>query len=1318
MDRYILPYIKQYKKIDDLLESTDKSNSTRITDKSSFLDTIRNTHHLCVVGEPGIGKSRLLKELESTLSSKDVVKCNAVDFISKSVGINVKYCIVDALDEVGSNQFSRVFREIKDFCENNKNTNVVFSCRKHYVASYARIFSSFTDLSYIELLRLDDESVEDILSCCSKQVICNIGKSKKMLGLLSIPRYLEYFIEYQKENVDCQNIGQIFEQFVEKNILKAIEEYDNTQCDKNNLAILIQRVLEKIAFVMEIGRLDSITKDELYTILDGISGNMAQMVLSNLSLLFFENRILKETNDVLMFPDTEIQEYLAAKELCRQDNIESVLYDIAVSHDVKHIYPNWLDVIPHVSYTRSPSFFNIFKLILSYESNLELDSLDALLRYVDPTILTIEQKAELFKITWNNYLRRPVYIRWRSPILYILQQCYSAGCCQMLMPTTEHLNKIQLSNISAILEVLAQCDRLSPEVISYWANAAKKLVEKQNSDIQYVSLSIFEAINDIEDLIGLAKKFDTFNSDVKGKYCDITGYNGFTDKNVIQCWINECYQSNPHAINAILCIENTELIISTYKQIVNNNKIEKFFNPAGNLSVHYFSLIKQILAVFHKNKEAKNDLTQLFAVYLKTRYYHKISGDETRLFKQIVQDDSVSLCFVQSLDQNRGLWYYLKNIEPEYIDYDLICAIENILVKLCKDNYNIDRCLLSLLSKVRHDQDKQLSLSKYLARYSDVFKRWDKSEGEENTSNSDKELEEAYNYLVDQNIKSKDKYYCALFLCENIDYLKSIDYNKVFTVIYDFFNNVDLDKTKTKTKKKDPHSFNLSWDLIYIPHFVNAVCELGQEEKLMQYRMILAKTLPLTRRVGNIDPHTICSFYKKIIGKLSTEENAILSDWWKSRNDDYLKISPDDIMSCITEYGMLSLSYKLEEYVNTFVAKQSQENAYVASKALELIAKDYVKWGVEDYRKLFDSIEKCGIKGMKMQCNAIMIEKFHDEKAISWRFSYLKENIVSTRQFESHHVRLVSDEEQEISGANPRMFRCFMSVQEESVIQNMLELFKYGLRLSPQKETREYSSYLLSQIYLYFINMKKMHFIQELRTLVERHCDGFPDYNAYNIMNHYELVFMNSDRSSVDASVKKYNTCITNAYLPIRNNADFRNYFTTIALEVQKEIQDQGIYSLVNSQALSEDFIQRELKNTIINKCSQLGLTNVRVDREVALQDNKRTDFLIWYGMCNPIMIELKLLHNKEIQSTKERQAYKMKFEKYSKATNACLSVFWVFDVGRGGKQNIFEVLKDEYRGLPFTTCLLTKCKCSSGRDTGAIVKKQIGKKTTRKKRK
>ena len=45
--------------------------------------------------------------------------------------------------------------------------------------------------------------------------------------------------------------------------------------------------------------------------------------------------------------------------------------------------------------------------------------------------------------------------------------------------------------------------------------------------------------------------------------------------------------------------------------------------------------------------------------------------------------------------------------------------------------------------------------------------------------------------------------------------------------------------------------------------------------------MILAKTLPFISRVGNIDSRTISSFYKKIIGKLSTDENAILIDWRK-----------------------------------------------------------------------------------------------------------------------------------------------------------------------------------------------------------------------------------------------------------------------------------------------------------------------------------------------------------------------------------------------------------------------------------------------------
>ena len=124
-----------------------------------------------------------------------------------------------------------------------------------------------------------------------------------------------------------------------------------------------------------------------------------------------------------------------------------------------------------------------------------------------------------------------------------------------------------------------------------------------------------------------------------------------------------------------------------------------------------------------------------------------------------------------------------------------------------------------------------------------------------------------------------------------------------------------------------------------------------------------------------------------------------------------------------------------------------------------------------------------------------------------------------------------------------------------------------------------------------------------------------------------------------------------------------------------------------------------------------MGLNAIQVDREVALQDNKRTDLLIRYGFCNPIMVELKLLHNDEIQNEKKRREYKKKFVKYKNATNACLSVFWVFNVHNDRSDTSkFKNLEEEYNDLDNTRVLLTDCKCSSGIDTGISKNKQTPK--------
>ena len=178
--------------------------------------------------------------------------------------------------------------------------------------------------------------------------------------------------------------------------------------------------------------------------------------------------------------------------MCRQDNIESVLYDVAVQKDLKHIYPNWYDVIPHISYSndRIQTFINVFRLIVSYESNLDNESFENLLKYVDSSVLSLQQKEDLFSIIFEHYQRIPAYIMWRGSISELLHECYTVNCdAQMLLPF-DYLNKIQLSNIYVVLDTLVENSNLSKCVSDHWINAANGLMATNDEEKQLAALDL------------------------------------------------------------------------------------------------------------------------------------------------------------------------------------------------------------------------------------------------------------------------------------------------------------------------------------------------------------------------------------------------------------------------------------------------------------------------------------------------------------------------------------------------------------------------------------------------------------------------------------------------------------------------------------------------------------------------------------------------------------------------------------------------------------------------------------------------------------
>lgn len=1316
MNNYITPQIVKYKNVDDLLKNSNSSYSLFDTEELLSIDKLLQENFICIVGEPGIGKSRLVKEIKMLISEKSDL-FTASKFKLEDVRKGIEYCIIDALDEVEGNLFFNTLLSIKQYKEANQDVKLILTCRKHYVASYAKHFTACNNLMFIELCRLSDMEVMKIIDEISVTTQTNVIKSSKLKKLLTIPRYLTFLLKHEEQNGGCSNISELFEYIIESSIQTAISARKDIIMNES-IKIIIQRVLEKVAFIMEISRKDQISKDELYTIIDGIKGNMAHILVANFDLLFFQSRILKDTNGSLQFENTELQEYLAAKELCRQDNIESVLYAVAVQKNLKHIYPNWYDVIPHISYTkdRSYSFINIIKLIVSYESNFENELFESLLRYIDSSIYSHQQKEELFSILLKHYLHVPIYIKWKSPILNLMQECHTSSCNYMLMLPVEQLNKIQLANICAILEVIGQENKLDKDLSDHWIVVAKDLMQTGDNENQLAALNFYSTLNDDKELISLSTSYSSFKKNVKEKYLEVTGYSRLTNHDVVNCWLDSCYESNPYALNAVLCIEDPSLMIYVYEKIINDNKLREFFEPKGTLCVFFDLHLKvQFYIAWDKDHKSNTIMTKIIAFFMKYHLY-TTHNEINKIVKQILLNEETGSIFPQCFDKAWDLEGILRRIDAELIDAELISSLDKLLSELEIESWRVNNILTTLINKIRNDEAKKTSIPEYIERFKKTFEQWDKNseEAEENLNLKIQPLIEAYKSLSAPDVSEFNKYEAAFELSKNIDFLQQQDPQPIVDVIAKFFDNIDLDEMRLQ--KETDTSFSLPTYLIITPYYVKAMYHLGVNDILTINRVVLAKTLPIVCRTTNFDAQEIKEIYKSVIGGITENEKSELVEWWKSREDDFMNISSEDILTCITDYGIDALSYKLEEYIEQYIDNQDHSNRIAASKALALIAEGYCNWDIKKYKEVFDTLEDDSIESIKMQCNAIMIEKYQDPKAITWRIEYLRNNVVKTLHNETGHMRAISLAESEIISSNPIMFRCFTGIKEdERFTRQMFDLFDFGLSLCTKPDTQEYSSYLLNQIYLFFVNADKINYISELRKKVEMINAKKVSYLANNIMYNAEMIYLNKDKITIDKAIKQYNKCIEESHLEIRNNGDLKRYFTQIYSEVQKEIQDQGIYSLVRQETLSEDFIQRELKNTIINKCCQMGLEAVQVDREVALQDNKRTDILIRYGLCNPIMIELKLLHNNEIQSKNKRQEYKSKFIKYTNATNACLSVFWIFDVHKKGSDVAkFNDLRVEYKDLDNTLLLLTDCKCSSGTETGLPKTKQEKLKTVK----
>lgn len=123
---YITPQIVKYQNIDDLLENNRQRTFFDVAENLS-IDKLLEEYFVCVVGEPGIGKSRLVDEIKKRISA-NIYPCSASKFNPTDVPAEKKYCIVDALDEVEGNSFYDILQSIKQYKEENLDAKILFTC--------------------------------------------------------------------------------------------------------------------------------------------------------------------------------------------------------------------------------------------------------------------------------------------------------------------------------------------------------------------------------------------------------------------------------------------------------------------------------------------------------------------------------------------------------------------------------------------------------------------------------------------------------------------------------------------------------------------------------------------------------------------------------------------------------------------------------------------------------------------------------------------------------------------------------------------------------------------------------------------------------------------------------------------------------------------------------------------------------------------------------------------------------------------------------------------------------------------------------------
>ena len=1310
---YIKPNLKRYNTLKALLES---KVSVLFFEPNIQIEELHNQKQTFLISEPGIGKTRLLKEqlLHGDkegifIDLKKLRKITIDSFIETNGRISILkeknynedlknwkifktkkfklensnkliFCF-DALDEVKDEDFSEVVDNLKNFMQKYNQSNFLISCRKNYLNKWQHLFSEI-DFDYIEIFPLDTPKIKDYLSAfgIDQKKIDDLLERlwfQNRPSILQSPRYLEMIAELvEKEGVDKLKTisrGELFEKFIYKKINIESEKTNEANCQE-----IIKKVLEKLALIMEIYQSNQITKDELMEFFDNTKSNLNVVFLNQVSInYFYERSLLKDNIDSIEFENTEFQEYLAAKEILSLGRLEQVIFDLAVVKYLGEIHPSWINTLSFLIESEINILKNVFEYVFSNPQSVHSEEHIRLLAKYNVEKLALEDKKDIFKMVYSYYQDTGHWIDY--DIAEKLSFYYEVSLHEYIEKDIINkgikgdAKKVIKANSATLVAFLVEKKLLTEAQREKWKIRLKRFLYERNQNEVVLRRSLF-ALGKFKEMqlftSQLIKK--VFNAGDTATIANLIHALEDIDLNhpvVINCILKGVKINNASARRALYKIKEKDGLKQVLDEFIKDNSILYEF-------IEYEDIYQDEDEEFIKNLKRNTDgfaivkLKKIVTAALSNHFLYRT--EKSHFIQEIVLlIKEYSPKYIFELARN-----YSSNdniFALEYI-FSLLLGKEDIqkFIKSIKDvDNNLARIAVQTLQQIRYssrsDNEEIYELGRHYLK--NEYKQIEAKEAQI-TSKQQKRDMKIYNDFKYKLKPKKNKYFPDVFqfYFDNKDklepFLTEADKSRLGKLVKgSVFNVFDPGKQKLTINQRYSGGSTTYTTDTWIKIFGTCI--------------LVAKVLeldisPYRQKILNYIPFSYYDHYKTISvlipNPTDKELNNVLK-LYQDRNDDLIIFMPRNIIDLCGKYKIKRSIPILE-----FFVESDQISFFDRKDALNSIAQ--IDEGAKIYfQNIFSKYKVAGDKQQELAdvANEILIRKFKDEDAIKWRFEELKSRAFTFKRAKGAHS--IGFQEREIDDkefAQPLIQ--LKNVQYKSkflrLLEDSFEILKKG------KDYFAYASYLWEIVVEYFKNLKELRsykILEDLEFLIKKHAKqnrmNWFSYRFQQLKLEY-IIYIGKPQNISDC-IKKYNFFKEKIYLDISTPRDLFDLIKKIINEdLKKWVEDEGAYKFIEKYKPQkgqkferEDLIQKTIKTQFENGLLKADLRkeDFHIQRESRLLDDKRTDFLISYGFIGPILIEIKLTKNNEITDKVKREKYKSKLIQYIKGTNSHYGIFIIF---------------------------------------------------------